>query len=802
MKSYLSLIPISAKVHKRKNRMTLFCIILAVLLVTGVFSMEDAGVEGEKRLTLSTKGRWHIYIDELSEDNADRIAARSDIAAVSWYQSTNLIRSEKGFGTILDAYTIQGNPTALYGIEEPFIKEMMTYFDKTATLAQANQIILSANAKELLKVDVGAEIVLQTPAGSCEFLVSGFLEEEREKDAENNNGIRLKDEELCAFIRIDAFRQICELGKEQNIYSAYYLQFSKHANVRRALAEIKKEYPMQEEYIHQNDILMMSMGLGDSSYMANIYGMAVFLFILILLAGIFMISSSLNSNIAERAQFFGMMRCIGASKRQMIRFVRLEALMWCKTAIPVGIALGTFFTWLLCAAIKYLIGGEFAQMPVIRVSLIGTASGVIVGLLTVLLAAQSPAKKAAKVSPVSAVSGSQEGTKKMHHAAYIRHLKIETALGIHHAVAAKKNLLLMTCSFALSIMMFLCFSVLLDFFSMLLPDKSYASDISVISVDYDNTIDKEWMQRLREIPYVKEVFGRTSVGKVPASFNKETTQNTVDLISYSELQLQWLVKDGDVRRGSDIKKVYGDSRYVLGIYDKTNPLDIGDHIWINGEEVEIAGMLKNNPFTNDGSSEGIIDIICSEETCVRLTGEENYSIVDLQVEKEITEAEVKQIKALGKEQGYEVLDRREEGDRSIFWAFTLLVYGFLLIIAMISVLNIVNSISMSVSARIKQYGAMRAVGMNGKQLRRMIAAEAYTYAFFGCSFGCFLGLPLSKMMHDFLITSHFGESFAWTFPVWEILIIFLLVFLSVIAAVYLPSKRICEMEVTETINEL
>ena len=43
MKSYLSLIPISAKVHKRKNRMTLFCIILAVLLVTGVFSMADAG---------------------------------------------------------------------------------------------------------------------------------------------------------------------------------------------------------------------------------------------------------------------------------------------------------------------------------------------------------------------------------------------------------------------------------------------------------------------------------------------------------------------------------------------------------------------------------------------------------------------------------------------------------------------------------------------------------------------------------------------------------------------------------------
>ena len=35
----LSLIPISAKVHRRQNRMTLLCIIIAVFLVTAIFSM-------------------------------------------------------------------------------------------------------------------------------------------------------------------------------------------------------------------------------------------------------------------------------------------------------------------------------------------------------------------------------------------------------------------------------------------------------------------------------------------------------------------------------------------------------------------------------------------------------------------------------------------------------------------------------------------------------------------------------------------------------------------------------------------
>ena len=41
MKSYLSLIPISAKVRKRQNRMTVLCIIISVFLVTAIFSVAD-----------------------------------------------------------------------------------------------------------------------------------------------------------------------------------------------------------------------------------------------------------------------------------------------------------------------------------------------------------------------------------------------------------------------------------------------------------------------------------------------------------------------------------------------------------------------------------------------------------------------------------------------------------------------------------------------------------------------------------------------------------------------------------------
>ena len=82
------------------------------------------------------------------------------------------------------------------------------------------------------------------------------------------------------------------------------------------------------------------------------------LFVLILTAAVLMISSSMNSNITQRTKFFGMMRCLGMSRQQIIRFVRLEALNWCKTAIPAGVALGIAVTWCLCAALRFIVGEE------------------------------------------------------------------------------------------------------------------------------------------------------------------------------------------------------------------------------------------------------------------------------------------------------------------------------------------------------------------------------------------------------------------------------------------------------------
>ena len=533
----------------------------------------------------------------------------------------------------------------------------------------------------------------------------------------------------------------------------------------------------------------------------NYFILAAILFVLILMAGVLMISSSINSNVAQRTQFFGMMRCVGMSRKQIIRFVRLEALNWCKTAIPIGVALGIVITWVLSAILRFLVGEEFTYIPLFGISLIGIVSGILVGVVSVLLAAGSPAKRAATVSPVAAVSGNSANASHTNHAMHTRFFRIETALGIHHAVAGKKSLLLMTGSFALSIILFLSFSVVIELVGYMMPQLSNDADISIISADGGNTMDHTLLNQLAGMDGVKRVFARRSLLDAEAMIVGDHPRTEMaDLISYDDFDLDSLVKDHGLRKGSDIAKVYGDSQYVLAIWDQDNALQASDMVQVGKETLVIAGLLKYNPFSEDGSTDGKITLITSAETFARVTGITDYALILIQAAKDMTDDDVAAIRAVTDGTGV-VSDKRDQRTINTYIAFVFFVYAFLAIITLVTVLNIMNNISMSVSARIKQYGAMRAVGMDERQITKMIAAESFSYASSGCAVGCTVGLLASRQLYGSLITSHYSYA-TWSVPVVPVVIILLFVAAAAIAAIYAPAKRMRNMAVIDTINEL
>ena len=76
----------------------------------------------------------------------------------------------------------------------------------------------------------------------------------------------------------------------------------------------------------------------------------------------------------------------------------------------------------------------------------------------------------------------------------------------------------------------------------------------------------------------------------------------------------------------------------------------------------------------------------------------------------------------------------------VYYCVWLFLYGFLVLIALITIFNVINSIALSVSARTKQYGIFRAIGLSTKELSKMVSSEAWTYTLSGSIVGTILGL--------------------------------------------------------------
>ena len=774
MKSYLSLIPISARVHRRQNRLTLLCIIISVFLVTAIFSIAEQFIQAESRYMQEKHGNWHIRIDGISQEAAEEIGGRPDVEAAGWCESFNTDGDQP--------YDIGEKKAALYGVDETYITQLVNALEEGSILQNDNEVMLSSNAKLALDVQAGDTVTVHTPVGDTAFTVSGFGSDDKE-------WYRGQTYMVAVYMTRDAYHSIMAANGIEE-HPSCYVQFQKVSS--DTVAKIREQYGLAEENISENTATMGFSGQSKNKNMQNIYGMAAAAFVMILLAGVLMISGSLNSNITQRTKFFGMMRCVGASRRQIIRFVRLEALNWCKTAVPAGVIAGTLVSWGICAYMRYGIGGEFAAMPVFALSPVGLLSGVLVGIVTVLLAAQSPAKRAAKVSPVAAVYGNSEIVPARQRAIKREVGRVEKTLGIHHATASKKNWFLMTASFALTIILILCFSVGLDFAEGLMPSlKSWQPDITLNGYANALVLGQDVKEKVLGIPGVKSAFGTAYLDNVPAVSSRQGIDH-INLESYDEFLFE-SVKDEVVE--GNLSDIYGDSDKVMTVYNKDNPLKVGDTVQIGGKEVTVTCSVTGALFP------GELLVICSQESFERLTGEQGLTMVGVQLGGDADDGTVRQISELA---GSDVIfsDGRAGAEEinTTYLFVKVGVYGFLAIIGLVSLFYIINSISISVAARTKQYGAMRAVGMDSEQLTRMITAEAFTYAVSGLVAGCGIGLPLSYFLYTLLITRHFGK--IWHPPVALLCIIVVFMMACAAVAVYAPAKRIRNMAITETINEL
>lgn len=605
----------------------------------------------------------------------------------------------------------------------------------------------------------------------------------------------------CAFSSIDsgtasliaARPEVRESEWVHETEDIFVVRFSLFCPITEVIAEIQEQNQLSDEQVHIHTSLLSLQGQLKGTSMSRIYEISFFLSVLVVLTSVLMISSSLNSSVSQRTEFFGLLRCLGASRKQILRLVRKEALYWCRTAIPAGLGLSILVVCLLSAAMRKISPQWFSSMPVFGISFVSLAAGSLLGLAAVLLAARSPARLASGVSPLEAASGNAHQAASFRHAANTRFFRIETALGVHHAAARKKSWLLMTGAFAVCVCLFLCFSTLVDFMENAMMPKAWTPELSIASDTNTCSISPELFQETAQSDSVKRVYGRMFAYNVPAMIDGKPCSS--NLISQEENQFRWA--EASLLAGS-IDAAAEELNQMLIVSEDADLAGSTIILSIDGKEhaVTVAGVLSDSPLARD---EGTETILCSEASFTALTGEQGYTILDIQFKNSASEEDVSYIKSLfsGGVVFTDSLNQIRQ-QRNLYRAFAVLVYGFLSIITAITVFHIMNTIRMGAASQTRQYGIMRAAGMSSRQLIKMIRAEALTYAVSGILLGCFLGIPMHWVVYVSLITTFWGLS--WSVP-WPALgfIICVILFTSLLSCRG-PARRLRAMSITEALR--
>jgi putative ABC transport system permease protein len=244
----------------------------------------------------------------------------------------------------------------------------------------------------------------------------------------------------------------------------------------------------------------------------------------------------------------------------------------------------------------------------------------------------------------------------------------------------------------------------------------------------------------------------------------------------------------DVLNGGGVLVDYG--------YAQENNWNIGDSITLTldgtAHEVQVAGIVSDVPI-DTASGEWII--ICSENTFTALTGIIGYRVIDIQANSDIS-GQVRNL--LTPDMKLLDLQQRNNEVQTGYYAMAVFVFGFLIVIAFVALINIVNTVGASVRGRMNNYGVMRAVGMSGKQLKKIITAEAAAYAVTGCIAGSVLGLLLHNLFFGLLITSNWGA--IWQPPIAVLTVIILSALLTTFISVLFPAKKIEEMSIVNVVN--
>ena len=186
-------------------------------------------------------------------------------------------------------------------------------------------------------------------------------------------------------------------------------------NIEGTMEQIEEDLGYQREDPYGEGYVNFGVNWGYTSAQAEsdldpgmLIAMGVFL-ILVIFTGYLIIYNIFQISVTGDIRYYGLLKTIGVTPRQLKRIIRQQALLLCGIGCPLGLAAG------------WLVGGLLVPMVIARTSLGEISSQVsssplifvisaLFSVATVLLSCGKPGRMAAKVSPVEAVKYTEAGS--------------------------------------------------------------------------------------------------------------------------------------------------------------------------------------------------------------------------------------------------------------------------------------------------------------------------------------------------------------------------------------------------------
>ena len=730
--------------YKSKNILIGIAIILTTLLLFVIPSIGKDMVEVNFAVINKIYPTWHALYRNVDESTVMKLATHHDV-------KTYGLRSDAGYMNLEDA-TVSMMYMDRTGMELYKVKL------KEGQLPQKeNDIVVSKGILEALGQNGKIGDTITVPyqilkddgldyTKEKDFRICGFLADNESSKEQKQYTSLVSEAFLKAEIPVEQvkYRFLLQVNGQKGNTTADYTETIQ--NIARQFGISEDDMNINKEYLAANYV--------DPATIPVIVG----IMLIVVLAGIITIYSVYYVSMNQRVREFGKLKAIGATKRQLRQIVLREGMGVALFAIPIGLLIGTVAVKvvllqfvehakdsnvLITEAYKVVAKGE-VQLYYWWIYLLAIA----VTLCTVYLSLMKPMRMAAKVSEIEAMryqggSKRQKSSRKGY-----QFLNIGRLTKRNLAENKKKSTLTIVSMAVTGIFVMMVATVL----SCANPMESAKSsivgqyEISPIvesgnkehpeyewaEVQKNNPLNEGLKQQIEELDGVERVdvftalkvsggpfeekIGTEFINGVPEEYAEELKKGiTEGNVTYEELKsgdkvildralLHWYP---DIKVGDKLK---------LNIHDGDNTFQ---------KEIEVAAIGEyGTGLTNYNC------LIMAKEGAEKLTINNSSSYFQVIADKDYDEALEASLQAIVDGSGR--LQMRTWKNEYDTWENAIQMtrgacYAFIIILAAISIMNLINTMINSVHVRKKELGMMQAIGMSDRQLMKMLQLEGIFY---------------------------------------------------------------------------